>query len=77
MRGDRTVSTVPGLCDSEIWRFTVARRPFVTCFRRVTVDLAGICKGSWSGDVDRSVLENSGVLSVPETIDHEFSDPRG
>ena len=38
LRGDRTVSTVPGLCDSEIWRFTPARHPIVTCFRRVTVD---------------------------------------
>ena len=45
LRGNRTVSTVPGLCDSEIWHFLVARRAFVTCFRRVTIDLAGICKG--------------------------------
>ena len=43
--GNRTVSTVPGLCDSEIWHFLAARRAFVTCFRRVTIDLAGICKG--------------------------------
>ena len=35
---------VPGLCDSEIWHFLVARRAFVTCFRRVTIDVAGICK---------------------------------
>ena len=45
LRGNRTVSTAPGLCDSEIWHFLVARRAFVTCFRRVTIDLAGICKG--------------------------------
>ena len=45
LRGNRTVSTVPGLCDSEISHFLVARRAFVTCFRRVTIDLAGICKG--------------------------------
>ena len=45
LRGNRTVSTVPGLCDSDIWHFLVARRAFVTCFRRVTIDLAGICKG--------------------------------
>ena len=30
---------------AEIWHFLVARRAFVTCFRRVTIDLAGICKG--------------------------------
>ena len=36
---------LPGLCDSEIRHFLVARRAFVTCFRRVTIDLAGICKG--------------------------------
>ena len=34
---------VPGLCDSEIWHFLAARRAFVTCFGRVTIDLAGIC----------------------------------
>ena len=47
LHGNRTVffSTVPGLCDSKIWHFLVARRAFVTCFRRVTIDLAGICKG--------------------------------
>ena len=26
LRGNRTVSTVPGLCDSEIWHFLVVRR---------------------------------------------------
>ena len=33
LRGNRTVSTVPGLCDSEIWHFLVARRAFVTCLQ--------------------------------------------
>ena len=57
LRGNRTLSTVPGLCDSEIWHFLVARRAFVTCFRRVTIDLAGICKGK---------LENRNVLRAPQ-----------
>ena len=31
-------------CVIEIWHFLVCGA-FVTCFRRVTIDLAGICKG--------------------------------
>ena len=45
MNESHTVSTASSLYAGEIWRFTVARRPIVTCFRRVAVDLAGVCTG--------------------------------
>ena len=41
-----TVSTVSGSCESQIWRFTVARRAFITCFRRVMTIFAGISQGN-------------------------------
>ena len=53
LRGNFTVSTVPGLCDREIWHFLVACNVLSARYD----DLAGICKGK---------TRNRNVLRAPQ-----------